>query len=248
MKKSFLAALLVSTALPAYAAQIDVSQLGPGSQMISIYREIRPNDFDAFKAKAGQLCGKVAVALESPGGALGAALQIGEYIRLKGWGTFVLHECYSACASVWLAGSPRIMTPKAQIGFHAASLGGVEKGRGNALVGAYMNRLGLGYDAIAWATEASPDDVAILTPAKARELGIEVTVLDSPQQANNAPPTPPYTPPPTPPVGDYTFRGGDAHPTSPPACSAIDPRSFNRYFVGGVVCLLAGTNGIAPQN
>jgi hypothetical protein len=51
-----------------------------------------------------------------------------------------------------------MMTSQAKIGFHAASLGGQEKGRGNVLVGAYMNRLGLGYGAIGWATDAAPDD------------------------------------------------------------------------------------------
>jgi hypothetical protein len=48
----------------------------------------------------------------------------------------VLDECYSACASIWLAGTPRMMAPQAKIGFHAASVNGQEKGRGNPLVGA----------------------------------------------------------------------------------------------------------------
>jgi hypothetical protein len=192
MKRAFLAALLLRAAAPAYAAQIDVSPLGGSPQLISISGEIGANDFEAFKAKAGLLSGKVAVGLESPGGVLIAALQIGEYVRLKGWSTFVLDECYSACASIWLAGTPRIMAPQAKIGFHAASVNGQEKGRGNALVGAYMNRLGLGYGAIGWATDASPDEIAILTPAKAKELGIDVTVLEpNNKQANAQPVAPP---------------------------------------------------------
>src|SRR5882762_101024 len=186
MKRAFLTALLVSTAAPAYAADIDVSPLGADGHMIGIYGEIGPNDFEAFKAKAGPLTGKVAVALNGPGGALISALLIGEYVRLKGWATFVLDECYSACASIWLAGTPRTMTPTAKIGFHAASLNGQEKGRGNALVGAYMNRLGLGYDAIGWATTASPHDITLLTPSKAKELGIDVQVLQPDSKQANA--------------------------------------------------------------
>jgi hypothetical protein len=192
--------LLVSTAWPAYAADIAVSPLGADAQMVSIYGQIQPNDYDVFKAKAGQVSGKVSVALHGPGGNLIAALQIGEYVRLKGWGTFVLDECYSACASIWLAGSPRIMTRQAKIGFHAASLNGVEKGKGNALVGAYMNRLGLGYDAIGWATNASPNDVSLLTPANAKELGIDVNVLEPDNKQANATPTAPAQPRAIPPV------------------------------------------------
>jgi hypothetical protein len=97
-----------------------------GATAVGIYGEIQLNDFDAFKAKARQLSGKVAVVLDGPGGALIAALQIDAYVRLKGWGT--MDECYSACASIWLAGTPRMMGPEAKIGVHAASVNGQEKG------------------------------------------------------------------------------------------------------------------------
>jgi hypothetical protein len=157
------------------------------------YRTVTPRG-DLGNATAGNLgnllVGKVTVHLESPGGALIPALQIGEYVRLKGWSTFVPDECYSACASIWLAGVPRTMPPQARIGFHAASVNGEEKGRGNALVGAYMTRLGLGYGAIGWATDASPADLALLTPSKAKELGIDLTVLEPDKHANAQPAAP----------------------------------------------------------
>jgi hypothetical protein len=118
-------------------------------------------------------------------------LQIGEFIRLKGWSTFVIEECDSCCAAIWLAGTPRLMSSGAKIGFHAASLNGVERGRGNALFGAYMSRLGFGYDAIAWATTAAPTDIAYLTAEKAKELGIDLKVIGPDnRQATAPPPTP----------------------------------------------------------
>jgi hypothetical protein len=194
MTRTFLAALLISSALPAYAANFEVTK-GEVTQM-TIKGEIDPNDFDAFKlvANAVALLGKpVLVDLESPGGNLIAALQIGEYIRAKRWGTSVYDECDSACAAIWLAGVLRYMSPIARIGFHAASVNGQEKGNGNALVGAYMTRLGLGYGAVLWATTASPKDIAYLTPSKAKQLRIEVTVIDpdEPKQANAQPTLPP---------------------------------------------------------
>src|SRR5260370_26181045 len=124
MKRAFLAALLMSSAIPAYAAQIDVNPLGNNVQMIAVVGEIGPNDFDAFKLKANSVGGKIFVFLRGPGGNLLSALQIGEFIRLKGWDTAVFDDCSSACAAIWLAGIRRMMTPNARIGFHAASING----------------------------------------------------------------------------------------------------------------------------
>jgi hypothetical protein len=41
-----------------------------------------------------------------------------------------------------------------------------------------MTKLGLGYGAVLWATTASPKDIAYLTPGKAKQLGIQLTVID----------------------------------------------------------------------
>jgi hypothetical protein len=188
MKWAFLAALLISSAIPAYAAKIQVS---PGKIIeITIQGVIGPDDFEAFKRQADTVgSGPALVDLESPGGNLFAALQIGEYIRSKRWATSVYDECDSSCAAIWLAGVLRYMSPIARIGFHAASMNGQEKGNSNALVGAYMTRLGLGYGAVLWATTAGPKDIAYLTPSKAKQLGIEVTVIDPDEKQANEQPT-----------------------------------------------------------
>jgi ATP-dependent protease ClpP protease subunit len=168
-----LSALLASAASPVLGAQIDAR-----NEVIHLVGQINSNDFEVFKVKAGQM-GKGAVILDSPGGSLLAALQIGEMIRLRGWSTYVVGECSSACAMIWLGGVQRYMTPTAKIGFHAASVNGQEKGMGNALVGAYLNRIGLGYEAVIFATTASPDDITYLTPDDAKRVGIEVSVVSS---------------------------------------------------------------------
>lgn len=57
--------------------------------------------------------------------------------------------CASGCALIWLAGSPRCMSSSAQIGFHAAYLMNAPSGlpevssSANAVIGAYLNALGL---------------------------------------------------------------------------------------------------------
>jgi hypothetical protein len=196
MRRSLLYGAATALALggPVKAAQFDVRPLDSGIPVVWVIGTIDYGDLDAFTLRANQLTGKAIVALESQGGNLVAALRIGEYVRLKGWATFVYDECDSACAAIWLAGVPRLMSQFAKIGFHAASLGGMEKGTGNALFGAYMTRLGLGYAAVGWATSASPTDIAYLTPAKAKELGIDVEVIGLDQQANSRPAPPPQRP------------------------------------------------------
>ena len=52
MKGAFLSALLISSALPAYAADIVVTPIGGGDQMITIEGQIGPDDFDTFQRKA----------------------------------------------------------------------------------------------------------------------------------------------------------------------------------------------------
>ncbi|WP_204269929.1 hypothetical protein, partial [Klebsiella michiganensis] len=72
-------------------------------------------------------------------------------IRLKGFATAVGDDglCASACGLAWLAGNPRLMAASARIGFHAAS----DRQRnitsvGNALIGSYLNHLGMQMTAV----------------------------------------------------------------------------------------------------
>jgi hypothetical protein len=85
-------------------------------------------------------------------------LEIGESIRLKAFTTFVPENarCASACALAWLGGVQRYMAPGAQIGFHAAynAKSGQETGVGNALVGAYLNKIGLPYEAVIYISQS----------------------------------------------------------------------------------------------
>jgi hypothetical protein len=79
-----------------------------------------------------------------------------------------------------------MMSREARIGFHAAyNTGGQETGVGNALVGAYLNKIGLPYAAVIYITKASPDSMTWLSVADAEKSGIEVEVSTS-QRIQNA--------------------------------------------------------------
>lgn len=165
------------------AAEIEVFPTGKGIDLVALRGEILSIDGDKFsdvvaKSNAG------AVLLESPGGDLLAGLQIGRLINELGLSTGVAPEtaCASACALAWLAGSTRFMHPSALVGFHAAYvLDGdevKESGVANALVGAYLNELGLGSSAVVFATSASPQGMSWLNAAQARRVGINLVLLE----------------------------------------------------------------------
>jgi hypothetical protein len=172
MRRGIFTSFFLITALPAYAAEITV-----GGTAIALNGLIGPDDAKTFQAKANLFPGKATAVLNSPGGNLLAGLAIGEFLRLRGWSTYVSGECDSACAFIWLGGAQRLMTPDAKIGFHAASIDGQQTGLGNAVLGAYLNRLGLSHEAVVYVTQTGPDDISYLTPVEAKRIGIEVNVI-----------------------------------------------------------------------
>lgn len=146
------------------------------------------------------------VRLRSKGGQVVTGLEMGKLIRQRRFATLVMDDtvCASACALAWLAGAPRVMGKTTRIGFHAASINGVETGAGNALVGAYLERLGLPERAIYFATVAGPKEMRWLTPESAKRYGIDVVAMDenvAPPDAVSSPsprPSPPAQPKPPP--------------------------------------------------
>jgi len=133
------------------------------------------------------------VVLESPGGNLYAGIEIGRAIHLKGFATLVPDgvRCASACALAWLGGRPRVMGETGQVGFHAAYA--TKDGQsaisstGNALVGVYLNQLGLSTTAVLYITAPSPADIQWLSFADARRIGIDVQQTKSSPAANDEP-------------------------------------------------------------
>jgi hypothetical protein len=128
--------------------------------------------------------GNAVVVLQSPGGNLIAGIEIGKAIHLKGFATYVPDniQCVSACALAWLGGRIRYMSKTARVGFHAAYIdnGGqaAVSSSGNALVGAYLNQIGLPPPAIVYITEASPQGMQWLTFTDAQRYGIDVRAFD----------------------------------------------------------------------
>lgn len=181
--------LLLAVAGPAPAATIDIETSVIDDEPVSfitIEGEIEFGDEARFADLAIGLPHGI-VLLNSPGGNVHAGIEIGKAIRLKGFGTAVAggHHCASACALAWLGGIQRMMSSDSAVGFHAVYLDSdpdrLADSVGNALVGAYLNSIGLAPQAIAYITEAQPREMRWLSFEDARAVGIEVISLDPPE-------------------------------------------------------------------
>ena len=142
--------LLVTT--PAVAAVITVREQTPDRPSVVVVEgSLAAFDEDQFAAKAASLSSAF-VAFSSDGGSLLAGLRIGEAIRRKGFSTIVPdgRRCASACALAWLGGVERFIGTSGKISFHAAydSASG-ESGVGNAVVDAYLSKIGMPHDIFA---------------------------------------------------------------------------------------------------
>ena len=198
--------MLLGNAAVTLAAEIDVKPATTAAPaVIFISGEIVSGDDQKFIAKVLPL-DRAAIILNSPGGDVVAAIGIGKAIRLKEFPTYVPKDwqCLSACGLIWLGGIQRFMDTESRVGFHAVYVvengSPREIGQGNALVGAYLNQIGLGQSAIAYVTSAAPSDMKFLTPENARSVGIEVSVIEAktaaPIPAPSIPEVPTAEPPP----------------------------------------------------
>jgi hypothetical protein len=172
--------LLVTT--PAVAAVITVREETPDRPSVVVVEgSLAAFDEDQFAAKAASLSSAF-VAFSSDGGSLPAGLRIGEAIRRMGFSTIVPdgRRCASACALAWLGGVERFIGTSGKISFHAAydSASG-ESGVGNAVVDAYLSKIGLPYEAVTYITQAASNEMTWLNISDAAQRGIRVTLLSS---------------------------------------------------------------------
>ena len=175
-------------ALPvAQAADIVVKPLEGGATLIAIDGELELSDIDSFRAKVEPLpVGRTTVEFRSKGGRLLAGIRIGAQIRAKRFNTVVPDgaQCASACALAWLGGARRFVGEDSRVGFHTAYIlktaGPAESGPGNAILGAYLNQIGLSEEAILYITHAAPTSVQWMSLEEAAEYGIVVAKLPPP--------------------------------------------------------------------
>jgi hypothetical protein len=170
---------MIFLSTPTWAAEFSKTSTTGGPDLIAIVGDFAFGDEKKFidTALSSQ---NALVVFQSPGGNLVAGIEIGKAIHLKGFATLVPDDvqCASACALAWLGGRIRFMSDTARVGFHAVyeSNDGqtIISSAGNALVGAYLNQLGLPTSAVVYITGAPPEGMQWLNFADAQRFGIDV--------------------------------------------------------------------------
>jgi hypothetical protein len=178
----FAIAILLLAAPAAMAANIEVRQVDSAAALVMVEGDLELSDIEVFRSRVAPLS-KATVAFRSDGGSLLAGIRIGMLIRVKSFTTIVpdAAQCASACAVAWLGGAHRFLGAGSKVGFHAAYVqkagGAAESGPGNAVLGAYLDQIGLPEDAIVYITQAAPNSMKWLTMEEAAQHGIDVALL-----------------------------------------------------------------------
>jgi hypothetical protein len=180
MKRILIIYLFITTF--AHSAEIKVEKLKNDIFLITVQGQINSEDGSRFFETTKNLP-KAVVILDSPGGSVLSGLEIGRKIRASSFYTAVPSQtlCASSCALIWLAGIKRFAEEDSFVGFHAAFIykngKPVETGTGNALIGSYLNQLGLSDNAIIFITNAPPEGIARINKNLGRQYGIDYASL-----------------------------------------------------------------------
>lgn len=184
-REFFLLRTLSSTALLMLATAVHAAEVTPmgvdtqGRPFFQVSGDFTKGDAEEFLVATDGAANAI-ILFRSDGGDLQTGLDIGSLVRMRGYGTVVLdgQSCYSACALAWLGGTKRIVGTDSHVSFHAAYVledgDARESGVANALVGAYLSKLGLKEDAVIFLTSAPPDDFNELDAEWSANLGIDV--------------------------------------------------------------------------
>ena len=183
MRLHFCIASSLLATTPALAATITVRpQTTDRPIVVMVEGPLVAMDEDEFAAKTAPLPSAF-VAFSSDGGSLVGGLRIGEAIRRKRFSTIVPdgQRCASACALAWLGGVERFIGFDGRIRFHAASdaASDRESGATNTVVGTYLAKVGLPYEAVSYITQSAPNEMMWLNMSDVAERGIRVTLLSS---------------------------------------------------------------------
>jgi hypothetical protein len=170
----------------AHAAEFEVEWVNP--EHTGAYLTIKGNlvleDLSSFRAIAGELAHarEVAVKLDSPGGMVATAIEIGTTIHVYGWHTAVFNKatCASACAFIWLAGKTRWYEGTVHIGFHGSREAGSweRSARGDAFITSYLKSIEVPDNIIAFALAAPPTGMSWLSEATVESLALKAINKD----------------------------------------------------------------------
>ena len=125
--------------------------------------------------------------LQSPGGSVADALELGRHMRAKGINTQMLagEYCYSACPYLLAAGVTRNIDADASVGVHqhyfgqntllpaAFAVEDIQRGQGEVMI--YLNDMGIDPMIMQHALSTPPDEIYVLVPDELTKYGFTPT-------------------------------------------------------------------------
>jgi hypothetical protein len=179
MFATVLDALIAFPSSSAPAANITVS---PDNVMVIVDDEPTLEDIPTFEALTRGRQGQ-GVMLKSPGRVAIVGIRLGEIIRSRKMLSYVMRDtfCASACAIAWLGGVWRgISVDHAGVGFHGVYNSDKlqPSSAGNAVVGAFLGKIGLSDPAITYIMNPGANETQWLSAADARTLGIDANAIE----------------------------------------------------------------------
>lgn len=168
--------------------RLEISSEGP---TLTLTGQIAPGDGARIgdelttRANAGQIV--ELVRLDSPGGSVSDALEIGELFRGSGIDTEIASGaiCLSACPYMLAGGVERSVADNGQVGVHQHYFGertilpafmAVEDiQRGQAEVMSYLTRMGIGLGVMEHAMRTPPDQIYLLSQQELSDYGFVTT-------------------------------------------------------------------------
>lgn len=123
------------------------------------------------------------IILNSPGGSVGDALELGRFLRDQGFATALRDGdiCYSACPYVLAAGTTRDIPDGGSVGVHQHYFGqstllpafvaveDIQRGQGEVM--GYLDDMGIDPLVMRHALVTPPDEIYVLVPAELRAYG-----------------------------------------------------------------------------
>ena len=178
MIRVVLAAAAIFAAAPAPAAEITVRKVPVHDEAVVILKgKINLGDHVDFKQQTDALKGKVFLFLDSRGGEIATAIDIGNFIHMNQWTTVVTNGdvCNSACALIWFSGTQRDLGMMAQIGMHSSGTRDDPPKRnewGNLVVTKYLAAIGVPQEIVNRFTVTDPSGMDYIGYDEARALGL----------------------------------------------------------------------------
>ena len=119
-------ALSAGCACPGFAANFAERQDSNGRITLKMQGRIDRGDLRKLRATVGRNQSVEGLELDSPGGNVAAAMEIGRYLVGTSLFVRVEEECSSACFLIFAAARAKFVTTNARIGVHSASIAGKE--------------------------------------------------------------------------------------------------------------------------